>query len=142
METVLKIAAGVFLGLMLWSKKDEFGWIAEVIAIGAFSIIVLGILRETIAKYGAIFLQYRKIRRLASDLAKLELANGMSSQSIATILERHENSWEVDRLVDEVSQYKIRKSNGYEPEDEIQSIRYQLQRIVDASKKYGWTPSQ
>lgn len=142
METVLKIAAGVFLGMLLWSKKDEFGWIAEVIAIGAFSIVVLGILRENIAEFGGRFFRYRKISKLASDLAKLELANGMSSQTIATILQRHENSWEVDRLVDEVSQYKIRKSNGYEPEDEIQFIRYQLQRMVDASKKYGWTPSQ
>ena len=141
MNIVLKIAAGVFLGMLLWSKKDELGWIAEVIAIGSFSIIVLGILKENIANYSARFFQYRKISRLASDLARYELANGISSSSIATILQRHEDSWDIDSLIEQVSQYKIRKSNGYEPEEEIQSIRYLLQRIVDSSKKYGWTPS-
>lgn len=141
MNTVLKIAAGVFLGMLLWSKKDEFGWIAEVIAIGAFSIILLGILRENVANFRAKFFRYRKISRLASDLAQYELANGISSSSIATILQRHEDSREIDRLVEIVEQYKIRKFNGYEPEEEIQTIQYLLQRIVDASKKYGWTPS-
>lgn len=141
MNSVLKIAVGVFLGMVLWSKKDEFGWIAGVIAIGAFSIIVLGLLRENIVKYSGRFFQYRKISRLASYLAHHELANDMSSSSIATILQRHEDRWDIDRLIQKVDQYKIRKSNGYELEDEIQSIRYLLQWIVDASKKHGWTPS-
>jgi hypothetical protein len=129
-------------GWLRRSLMEKVLKIAAVIATGAFSVVVLGILRKNIAEFGARFFRYRKISKMASDLVKLELANGMSSQSIATILQRHENSWVVDRLVDEVSQCKIRKSNGYEPEDEIQFIRYQLQQMVDASKKYGWTPSQ
>lgn len=141
MDMILKVATGVFLGMLLWSKKDEFGWIAEVIAIGAFAIIVLGILRESISEYGAKFFQYRRITRLASDLTRHELADGISSSSIATILQRHEESRDIERLIEKVDQYKIRKSNGYEPDEEIQSIRSLVQRIVDSSKKYGWTPS-
>lgn len=141
MVIVLKTALGVFLGLMLWSKKDEFGWIAEVIAIGAFSIIVLGILRENIANYTERYLKSKKIRILASNLTHHQLANDMSLSTIVTILQRHEDSWDIERLIEQVDKYKIRKSNGYESDEEIQSIRYRLQQIVDASKKHGWTPT-
>ena len=109
MDMILKVATGVFLGMLLWSKKDEFGWIAEVIAIGAFAIIVLGILRESISEYGAKFFQYRRITRLASDLTRHELADGIAIDEAITLakdLSTEESSTFIHGLLGKISSIK------------------------------------
>lgn len=142
MGLILRVAAGVFLGIWLWFQRDLLGWFVLVICIGGVGFFILSSVWRRIADYYKDLSYKQKVVELSCDLKECNLVSDFTTETLAEIFGRHDQRWEIDRLIEDVAKYKRRKANGYEPADEIDAIRFQVRRIFVDLKKRGWSPPQ
>jgi hypothetical protein len=138
MNTIVKVALGVFFGILLWEKRDAIGWFALAgIAVVVLLWAIVSIFKKSV-QYIDEFGRKKFSMKLAKELKNLGFAEGMGLQSLALIFERHEYRWEIDGLMANVDKLKIRTSNGYDTSDERDDIERSLKRIVKEIKENGW----
>lgn len=137
---ITKVALGVFLGILLWNIRDLVGAllfaIVILVVVGCSLIYIFKSASNSIDK-----LRYNKdCVTLAEDLKLLGFAEDMGVQSLAQILQRYKDRWNIYFLISNIDKYKRRKANGYEGEDEREIIQRTLKDIIKQIKDDGWNP--
>ncbi len=142
MGLILKVAAGVFLGMLLWTQRELLGWVVLLIFVGAIGVFLLFSVWRRVSDYYKDLNYKQKVVELSCDLIECNLVIDFTTETLVEIFGRHDQRWEIDRLVEDVAKYKRRKGNGYKLQDEIDDIRDQVNRIFRDLKKRGWSPPQ
>ncbi len=137
---IIKVALGVFLGILLWNKRDFFG----VLLFALIALLLAGWLLIYIFKNASNYIDQLGLRKdcinLAEDLKFLGFAEDMEVQSLALMFQRHGQRWKIYSLISDIDKFKRRKANGYESDDERENIRRSFGGIIKEIKDEGWNP--
>lgn len=137
---IIKVALGVFLGFLLWKNRDLVG----VLLLAGVALMLVGWFLVYIFKNASNSMDQLGLKKdcinLAKDLKLLGFAEDMGIQSLALLLQRHEDSWKIYDLISDIDKFNRRKANGYESDDERDHIRQAFENILKEIKDKGWNP--
>lgn len=137
---IIKVALGVFLGVLLWKNRDLVG----VLLLAGVVLILVGWLLIYIFKSASNSIDQFGFKKdcinLAKEIKYLGFAEDMGSQSLALMLERYEHRWKIYNLISDVDKFKRRKANGYDSADECENIERSFKSIIKDIKNEGWGP--
>ncbi len=137
---VIKVALGVFFGILLWKNRDFVG----VLLLAGVAFVFVGWLLIHIFKNASNSIDQFGLKKdcinLAQDLKMLGFAEDMGIQSLALLLQRHEHSWKIRSLISDIDKFNRRKANGYDSDDERENIRRIFESILKEIKDKGWSP--